>query len=634
MPRHADTGRRPQVVAAILLAIANGCSDNPEPSRDDRPAIDGALHGELAVYIATHDDGRIDKQFALVLPSGRERWLSFTTPTELPPGSAIKVWGVDTGADLRVSRIERAPEDQSGIETHRAALIGGPKKAERRWAFVLVDIGGGMNLTKERAQQLLFADAPGSIRSYYREVSYGVRELNGEIFGPFTYQPQGTCDTSALANTLRPMIPGTFHQYLWYFGSRVPGCGFAGLASLGTSDRPSRDTWYNGSSGCVVLVQEPGHNFGLLHSSSLRCTKDGAPVTIVNNGETGCVHSEYGNPFDPMGSGCYHMNGYQKAYEDWLGDCNVVKATTSGTYTVFPLEKACTGLQMLQIPLAAPRMIMATDSGMRPFPVTVSNYFVELRAPIGIDQRLTPRLLVHVAGEVRDAMQRSSRNWILDMTPETPSMSDAALPVGRTFKDPDPNGPSITLVAADATSATIRVELPGGGDANKLGTGTCMNGAMFTAPGPNTCEAPPMTPAGDAGGQPDAGARDAVAAATDGAVDMGRAPVGGSAGGNGGAGGIPAPAGGSSGGGGGAGGSGFGGNGGAGKGGSAGAGTLANSPTDARADTSAPDPKATATDSGCGCDLGSRAPRPIGILVMVVGGLAMVLGRGRRRRCR
>jgi hypothetical protein len=200
-----------------------------------------------------------------------------------------------------------------------------------------------------------------------------------------------------------------------------------------------------------------------------------------------------------MGSGCYHMDGFQKAYQDWLGGCNVVKATSSGTYTLFPLEKSCNGMQVLQVPLAAPRTITAMDSKMMPITVAVTSYYVELRAPIGIDQRLTPRILIEVAGEVRDAIQRGSRNWLLDMTPATSTLNDAALAVGATYKDPDPMGPTITVVSADATKATVKVQLGGQPASDKPGAGTCSDGTGFMPPGPDTCEVPIVRAASDAG---------------------------------------------------------------------------------------------------------------------------------------
>ena len=79
-----------------------------------------------------------------------------------------------------------------------------------------------------------------------------------------------------------------------------------------------------------------------------------------------------------MGGGCYHMNGYQKAYQDWIGGCNVVKATTSGTFTIYPLEKACNGVQLLQVPFPEPRTMSIGGQS-----AALTSYYVELRAPIG-----------------------------------------------------------------------------------------------------------------------------------------------------------------------------------------------------------------------------------------------------------
>src|SRR6185436_10386862 len=119
------------------------------------------------------------------------------------------------------------------------------------------------------------------------------------------------CNTRDLATALKPMIPGAFDHYLWYLGSRNMGCGWSGLASGGTAARPSKDTWYNGSSGCGVLIQEPGHNFGMRHSSAMICPMG---QTFIDDPNMVCMHSEYGDNFDPMGhGGCKHMNSFQKS---------------------------------------------------------------------------------------------------------------------------------------------------------------------------------------------------------------------------------------------------------------------------------------------------------------------------------
>jgi MYXO-CTERM domain-containing protein len=120
-------------------------------------------------------------------------------------------------------------------------------------------------------------------------------------------------------------------------------------------------------------------------------------------------------------------------------------------------------------------------------------------------------VLVTIGGELKDAKRFGGRNWLLDMTPETTSRTDSALAVGRTYSDPDPMGPRITVLAADATKATIRVELAGGGgNLEEPGMGVCDDGTPLTAPGPETCAAPPVTAdGGSAAG--DAGARDGSA---------------------------------------------------------------------------------------------------------------------------
>ena len=141
----------------------------------------------------------------------------------------------------------------------------------------------------------------------------------------------------------------------------------------------------------------------------------------------------------------------------------------------------------------------------------VTSYYLELRTPVGLDFRaqaagnLTPRVFVHVSGDVRGANQSGSRNWMLDMTPETMPVTDGALPVGREYADPAADGPKFTVVSADMEKAIIRVTLAsGGGTPEAPGTGTCDNMMPFTAPGVETCNAAPpnATPATDAGAPP------------------------------------------------------------------------------------------------------------------------------------
>ncbi len=519
-------------VLALLVAVAlPACGAGPELGELDlplAPAPAGAQVGELTVHLFTFGD-RSEVRYTLRLPDGQQRLLRFAAPTELTSGAKLRVFGADDGRAIAVSRFDvlAPPAVEPDVEASQRALIDGPRKPAKRWAFVLIDTGDGVNISKEVALDRLFSDRPDSIRSYYREVSYGLQELSGDVLGPFQVTPPagGLCENfGAVAEAVLPKISGTYNQYLWYIGSRIAGCPWGGVAQLGTAAGPTRHSFYNASAECVVLVQEPGHNFGMVHSSSLTCTRGGAAVSMIATAAEGqCTHSEYGNPFDPMGGGggagsqqmlnrCFHMNGVQKAYQDWLGGCNVVKATSSGRFTLYPLEKTCNGLQVLQVPLPAARTLRFPSSpGSTLDQGLLTSYYLELRAPVGLDAALqTPRVFILAAANLSEARVRGNPNWLIDTTPETRSVNDAALAVGKTFSDPAPGGPRITLISVDADKAVLQVQLgtTGGGALEGPGRGACSDDRPFVAPGPVEClgvpAADPGTPTPADGGASDA----------------------------------------------------------------------------------------------------------------------------------
>ncbi|HSZ81740.1 MAG TPA: MYXO-CTERM sorting domain-containing protein [Polyangia bacterium] len=544
---------------------------------------DGSLRGELATYVSDDFDGNSETRYALRDASGAERPLLFDEEPDFAPGTPLRVWGVELPDGLHVTR---AAPITSGLESEASALRVGPPYAPRSFAFVLVDLGGGVNTTATDVMGRLIT-APDSIRNYYVSDSYGTQDVTAQVFGPISYGLGTGCDTSQLAGDLRPMIQGTFQHYLWYFGSRQSTCGWTGLASVGTPDKPSRDTWYNASTSCVVLVQEPGHNFGMQHSSSLACTG----ASFVDDPNT-CVSSEYGDPFDPMGSGCRHMNAWQKDYEGWFGGCNGVTVQSSGTFTVLPLEQACDGVQFLQIVSPKVRTFNRPAGGGGMATVeTFSHYYVELRTPqdfdgmLGNRSTLAPEVLVHVGGDLRARSQRGLHTFLLDMTPTTTGragFADAALGLGKTFSDPA-GGLDVTVVAVSATQATIAVNMPGGAAGP-----TCLDGTAFTAPGPGpeSCNAivggaggaPGAADAGGIGGEP------GEAGAAGPSLDAGAAGATGSA--------DPSPT---------------------------GAGGMAQ-----------PGEASGVVGHGCGCEASGRPPLlPVGVAGIAIVG---VLGRRRRRR--
>jgi hypothetical protein len=393
--------------SALLIALSLAACSSDGPEREVIEQADGSLHGEIEAFIATFDDGTAKNDYVLrVTGSEDERTLVFASDPNLPSGARIRVWGTEIGNEILVSKYVL----DKGLGSARQALIGAPKYEDRTIAWVFVDIGGGAGtLTNTEAQRRLFgmntSPADKSLKQYYLEDSYGMQDITGSVVAPLSY-PMSTCDTRGMTTALRAQVQGTFDHYLWYFTTRTSACSWSGLASVGRPDQPSRDTWYNGSSSCTVLVQEPGHNFGMQHSSSLRC-----PGAALADTPGSCTHGEYGDRYDPMGGGCYHMNAWQKAYQGWFGGCNSVKVTTSGTYSLLPIEPQCAGVQVLQIPMPKERpYTYPAGGGGSGGTVTLRYYYLELRTNQGMfDSSLqnTPFVLVHVADDYQTRTERT-----------------------------------------------------------------------------------------------------------------------------------------------------------------------------------------------------------------------------------
>ena len=249
----------------------------------------------------------------------------------------------------------------------------------KRLAFMIVDIGGGSNITIENALKEIVGPSTNPIRrcgtttpgdSTARGAGRpGLRSVQYAI---------GDCNTSGMPTMFRAMVDamggGTFNTTSGTWArSLVVQLERPGV--VGRPDKPANDTWYNASSSCVVLVQEPGHNFGMQHSSSMDCGTEVFPD--VPDGT--CTHSEYGDRYDPMGGGCRHMNAWQKTYQGWSQGCNGVRVRSTGTFTLLPLELPCDGAQFLQIPMPKARPFMRPRWRRSPSTDMLTHYYLELR---------------------------------------------------------------------------------------------------------------------------------------------------------------------------------------------------------------------------------------------------------------
>jgi hypothetical protein len=601
---------RALAVAAGLAAGASLTSGCEGPGADvTTPAADGSRSGELAVYISDDTAGASQTHYFLKDTFGHELRLLFDSEPDLAPSTPLKVWGAEQGDALHVASFERLPE----TAPVQSALIGATPFAPRTFAFVLIDLGMGLaNVRGPSGSSVAVTpdyimgrmqNDPDSIRNYYLGDSYQTQDMSTTVIGPIKYT-MTTCastDTSKLASDLRAMVDaqgGPFNHYLWYLGTNLSACGWSGLASVGTPDRPSKDTWYNASTSCTVLVQEPGHNFGMQHSSSMSCTTSASFADDPNT----CTNSEYGDRFDPMGNGCRHMNAWQKAYQGWFGGCNGVRVTNSGTFNLVPYEPSCSGVQFLQVKAPKTRTYMRPAGGGGAATTENLNfYYLELRTPVDFDgtlgntSALSARVLVHVADDLHTRTQRGVHPFILDMTPATTGQngfSDAALAVGQSFSDPA-GGLTITNMATSNTGATIQVTYTAGS-----GDPTCLDGTVFAPPGPGVESCSASAPATGAGGTTGAGGRGGTTG-TGGSIGPGTGgTVGTGTTGAAGTGGTSPPAG---------------------TGGETGTGgTTGQTPND------------RGVAGGCACDTVASAPETLAATLLALAGIALTIAARRR----
>ena len=472
-------GVRALVLTISALSLA-ACSEPSEESSSD-----GALHGELHVYRVNYLDGHSEREFYLAPDdeSPADTRLIFAGDPLLDPWTRVRVWGSNTEAGFKVTRYDVEPVDPDVASTSAAILS--PTKKTRTVGFVITDPTGSgtVNLTNANAQTALFGTRTATqagLNQFYNEASYGGLNFTGEILGPVTVTTLGTCQQSAITqieNGWASQFGKTFQHWMTYLGQNYSSCGWSGIGGEGTAARPASGSWYNASTGCTVLAQEVGHNLGLMHSNSLRCSG----ATFADDPLT-CTGAEYGNRHSVMGSGCAHLTAYDKWYEGFFQGCNAVRATT-GTYTLLPTEIPCDGVQGLQIPMPKTRPFHNTQGTNTS--VNLTKYYLELRTKTGIDaNESAPTVLVLVGNDIPAATKYSEFSWVLDMNPSTTNAFDG-MSKGQTFTDPA-GGVSFTVTELDANHATVDVVVENGS-----GAPTCMDGTTFAPPGPASCGTSP-----------------------------------------------------------------------------------------------------------------------------------------------
>jgi hypothetical protein len=368
--------------------------------------------------------------------------------------------------------------------------LTGPAKRTFKIAAISLDT----TVTAAKFQTRVFNDVD-SPTAFYRDNSYGDWTFQGDVFGPYTI-PIANCNeanlytiaadakTAAAADGLDP----TKYDNFMYYVPASAGCTWGGIAEVGVNEVKgfvnAVNSWYRGT-GCVVLSQELGHNFGLLHSHS--CTSN-PYITKTYGGTTQCTgFSEYGDQYTPMGGGCGHFNAPESAAQGFISGCNTLDVTSSGTFEIGPIEAKCSGAQVIRV----------SANAMQHFgPQYVYLEYRKGIGSVGSDTKSPKGVYFHASAEYGGNLTNiyfdagHDYDYALD-----PFYIHAPIStVDSTWTEPS-SGATFKLTAIGDT-ATVDVTIPG----STAGAAKCIDGA--TPPAAPMC-ATISTP--DGGTTPDAG---------------------------------------------------------------------------------------------------------------------------------
>ncbi|HMI83062.1 MAG TPA: MYXO-CTERM sorting domain-containing protein [Polyangiaceae bacterium] len=514
-----------------------GCGEARQSDAAQNGEVPSGIVGTLHARLASYDD-HAETYYRLVRDDGEEISLDFgANAPRARPGERIAVRGPRDGNRIEVDGYQVVRRGRDLNESQQA--LTAPAKRNFKIAAISLDT----TVTAAKMKTRIFSDVD-SPAAFYRDNSYGDWNMEGDVFGPYTV-PIANCQEANLWNIAADAkaaaaadgLDPTKYDNFMYFVPASAGCSWGGIAEVGVNEVRgfinAVNSWYRGT-GCVVLAQELGHNYGLLHSH--KCSAP--PYVAKSYGGTACaMFSEYGDPYTPMGGGCGHLNAPESAAQGFISGCNTLDVTTSGTFEVGPIEAKCAGPQVIRI---------ANNVTANQGPQYVYVEYRKGMGSVGSDSKSPPGLYFHASAEYggnhTDIFFDGGHDFDYALDPFY--IHDPIATVDSTWTEPS-SGATFKLTAIGPT-ATVEVTLPG----TTPGAAKCMDGA--TPPAAPMCAMITTPDGGMDGGTPDAGQSDASdggGMAGSGAAGMaGAAPEaggGGATAGSGGSGGVTGGSGGS-----------------------------------------------------------------------------------------
>lgn len=444
--RTGHTGLRGAFAGVICLGALGLCS--PASATITRA---GTLRATVADNFRT---GRSTTSYSL--ESAEVKIPLRPTALKAEPGERVVVTGkVHDGlvGVVRSSTSEHEPPPSSLLGAGAAQAAETPaEEGARKVAVILFSLpGDSSSWSVEQARSRVFT-ASNSVDAFYEEESYGQISLtgklraDGDVFGPFSLSgsaagcPYEAWDDEADQAATEAGIDLTGYQHIIYISPFESACQWGGIAALGGS-RVNINGNSFGEAPTATIAHELGHNLGLLHAGSWTCTNEGVRVQISDT----CTTSEYGDPFDTMGTGFRHNNGWNLAKLGIPGPQNIETVTTSGVYSIRSALAPTTETTVLRVP----RTRAAGNNEIR------SWYYLEIRQTGGVFENVSDATMTGVSIRAT-AEGQSPETLLLDANPATSTFADAPLKVGETFE----GGPvQIKTLSAGAGHATVEVEV-------------------------------------------------------------------------------------------------------------------------------------------------------------------------------
>lgn len=274
--------------------------------------------------------------------------------------------------------------------------------------------------------------------------------------------PAGSCDIAVMMDRVKDRVASlglAYDHVMATFTGDNQDCAFGGLAAVG-----GKESWtYTAPGYTGVWAHELGHNLGFSHGN---LCWSGVTLTYMET----CTDVEYANSVDVMGLGVDLRGYYSPQFLDstgWLPAANqALWSGVSTTYSLVRADRSDLGTTAVKI---NPADSSVGDNGfwLQYNPNTFGFADAATRGTNGgVVLTMTPTAafienLISVDGSVGQA---NTDSYLCDITPsatmpgQTADMSsDPRLFAGLSWTDPR-NRFTVTVVAADGTTATVRVD--------------------------------------------------------------------------------------------------------------------------------------------------------------------------------